>query len=250
MANTTSNTVDRLPFDLRTEIDQFEAYRDLKGKHFLRPQLPVVTIQTELHCPAIHQQFVRWFETTQTYAIFLDLVARHWIRSRVDYNGYLMRFDEHISTLSARILENLTKYETLSNAQLTKHRNPYIVDVEISGPRGKQLLDSFASADRLLRHAQFMAIMGELDGNALRGLEDETVRALNRTSQSLRSIVIEAKQRVTTARAKASSDRDAQRRRDMERREANRRGQGSEVSVTTTAELPAEVQVPVLHGGP
>ncbi|PZQ48832.1 MAG: hypothetical protein DI556_13535 [Rhodovulum sulfidophilum] len=249
MAEAMSHAPDRLPFDLRTEIDQFEAYRDLKGKHFLRPQLPTITIEAELHCPAIHQQFVRWFETTQTYAVFLDLVARHWIRARADYNAYLIKFDEHIAHLSAKISEDLSQYEMLSNAQLTRHRNPYKVDVEISGPRGKQILDCFLSADRLLRHAQFMAIMGDLDGNVLRKLEEDTQRSLNRTSMSLRAVVIEAKQRVTTARAKASSDRDAQRRHDVARRSERRRERQSEVAVTTTAELPPDIAVPVLHDG-
>lgn len=248
-AGASTETADRLPFDLRTEIDQFEAYRKLKGKHFLLPQLPAIALDAELHCPAIHMQFTRWFETTQMYAVFLDVVARHWIRAREDYNGYLVQFDEHIAHLSGQVSANLTKYETLSEGQLTRHRNPYKVAIEISGPRGKQILDCFLGADRLLRHGQFLAIMGEIDGNELRRLEDETVRSLSRTSNSLRSLVIEAKQRVTAARTKSAADREVQRRRDVSRRAARRRDRAEEPLVTSTVNLAPDIEVPVLHEG-
>ena len=187
-------------FDYRTEILQRKASARERRKFLIDPQLPTIAKEVEIHCPKVYLTFTLQFLALCGYATVLDVVARELLRDRAAFNAYLQEFDSYIARASDKINERLAVYEAMAKQQMTANRRPQRSSVEIAGRRGLQILSLYEATDRLLRHAQYLEVMDEIENARLINLEMASIKTLRNAFRSMRGVILRVKAKIQDER--------------------------------------------------
>lgn len=187
---------DKVSFDYRTEILQRQDAARERRRFLIDPQLPTMAKEVAIHCPKVHLTFTLQFLTLCGYATVLDVVAREVLRDRAAFNAYLQEFDSYIGAASDTINARLAQYEAAAKQHMTANRRPYVCNVDIAGRRGLQILALYEGTDRLLRHAQYLELMDEIDNRELVGLERKSIKTLRNAFTRMRRVLLKVKKKI------------------------------------------------------
>lgn len=152
-----------------------------KDLHYLqrwRPELPSVETAAELHVQEIAETHLADFESSLFFATQVDVVANKLLENRESYNRYLQKFDDFINDVFFWLQGATEKMAKLSDGNMTENSRPIRTAFKIGTRRGMQIHNCYVMADKMLRHASYLAIFGNLPENEYMGLRNKAVRSL------------------------------------------------------------------------